>query len=180
MTDAKHPTASDFQRLIQGHHDDPFALLGPHFADDTQYVTAFDPGARGAHIALRDVVFPRRRAESAILGKSLSFVFMVRGAACAVGGAEGSVRRREGGTGSRELPRNETKERQLPHTRRMATRGTPRAPQARRRPAAAREVFGSRAGAATGRTTSQVHLCIRQAPVNVFQRRMLYLRLHSS
>ncbi|SFC99115.1 1,4-alpha-glucan branching protein GlgB [Salipiger profundus] len=45
MTDAKHPTASDFQRLIQGHHDDPFALLGPHFADDTQYVTAFDPGA---------------------------------------------------------------------------------------------------------------------------------------
>ncbi|WP_289151382.1 1,4-alpha-glucan branching protein GlgB [uncultured Salipiger sp.] len=45
MTDAKHPPASEFQRLIQGQHDDPFGLLGPRGSGDDRHVTAFDPGA---------------------------------------------------------------------------------------------------------------------------------------
>ncbi|WP_417741256.1 1,4-alpha-glucan branching protein GlgB [Salipiger sp.] len=47
MTDANHPPASEFHRLTQGQHDDPFALLGPHRTKDgDRQVTAFDPGAR--------------------------------------------------------------------------------------------------------------------------------------
>lgn len=45
MTDAKHPPASEFQRLILGQHDDPFGLLGPRGSGDDRHVTAFDPGA---------------------------------------------------------------------------------------------------------------------------------------
>ncbi|MBU2962237.1 1,4-alpha-glucan branching protein GlgB [Citreicella sp. C3M06] len=45
MMDEIHPAAPDFHRLINGHHDDPFALLGPHVFDGARHVTAFDPGA---------------------------------------------------------------------------------------------------------------------------------------
>ncbi|EIE50653.1 glycogen branching enzyme [Citreicella sp. 357] len=45
MMDATHPSAPDYRRLINGQHDDPFSLLGPHEIDGQRYVTAFDPGA---------------------------------------------------------------------------------------------------------------------------------------
>ena len=32
-------------RLLRGHHDDPFAVLGPHEQDGARYVTTYDPGA---------------------------------------------------------------------------------------------------------------------------------------
>ena len=38
-------TASDAERLLSGHHDDPFAILGPHVHDGGTVVRAFDPGA---------------------------------------------------------------------------------------------------------------------------------------
>ncbi|HBM61893.1 MAG TPA: 1,4-alpha-glucan branching enzyme, partial [Citreicella sp.] len=33
------------QRLLDGDHDDPFAVLGPHEIDGLRHVTCFDPGA---------------------------------------------------------------------------------------------------------------------------------------
>ncbi|APZ54786.1 1,4-alpha-glucan branching protein GlgB [Salipiger abyssi] len=58
MTDANHPTAPDFQRLINGHHDDPFSILGPHSQDGARSVTAFDPGAREMWAVIGDKPHP--------------------------------------------------------------------------------------------------------------------------
>ena len=37
--------ADAVSRLLEGRHDDPFAVLGPHRRSDALWVTAFDPGA---------------------------------------------------------------------------------------------------------------------------------------
>ncbi len=52
--DANHPSASDYHRLINGQHDDPFALLGPHDIDGRRYVTVFDPGAEDMWAVIGD------------------------------------------------------------------------------------------------------------------------------
>ncbi|KGJ03703.1 1,4-alpha-glucan branching enzyme [Paracoccus halophilus] len=36
---------SVLNRIVQGRHDDPFAVLGPHRRDRVRHVTVFDPGA---------------------------------------------------------------------------------------------------------------------------------------
>lgn len=39
-------TDDDARRLLEGRHDDPFAVLGPHKIGRSRFVTAFDPGAQ--------------------------------------------------------------------------------------------------------------------------------------
>ena len=38
-------STEDARRIVHGHHDDPFSVLGPHKVGRSRYVTAFDPGA---------------------------------------------------------------------------------------------------------------------------------------
>ncbi|GGG60834.1 1,4-alpha-glucan branching enzyme GlgB [Salipiger pallidus] len=52
--DASTPPASEFERLIHGQHDDPFALLGPHGTGKDRIVTVFDPGAQTLHAVTDD------------------------------------------------------------------------------------------------------------------------------
>ncbi|WP_353472164.1 1,4-alpha-glucan branching protein GlgB [Salipiger sp. H15] len=45
MSHASTSPESALLRLLRGHHDDPFAVLGPHEIDGERHVTAYDPGA---------------------------------------------------------------------------------------------------------------------------------------
>ncbi|MGS4944092.1 1,4-alpha-glucan branching protein GlgB [Meridianimarinicoccus sp. RP-17] len=52
------PPRDDLQRLVEGRHDDPFAILGPHAHDGVPHVTVLRPDATAMAALVGDDVIP--------------------------------------------------------------------------------------------------------------------------